>query len=162
MSMLYNLRFASNDQISQLIIDPDTIEEWLFNEESAVDAKLEKSWHGIHYLLTGSQWEGKEPYCYLLSGGETIGDIDVGYGPARALRPDKLKDFNAALSEIDRAELRKKYDKKSLLSNEIYPSVWNQGSDDDNFDYLYSNFVTLKEFLREGAQKSYGAIVWLE
>jgi hypothetical protein len=31
--------------------------------------RLEKSWHGLHYLLTGSARGGKEPLCFLDQGG---------------------------------------------------------------------------------------------
>src|SRR5262245_57645293 len=29
---------------------------------------LEKAWHGLHYLLTGSPWKGAEPLCFLVRG----------------------------------------------------------------------------------------------
>lgn len=48
---------------------------------------LEKAWHGLQFLFTGTAWEGDEPACYLVRGGLEVGKVDVGYGPARALRP---------------------------------------------------------------------------
>ena len=41
---------------------------------------LDKSWHGIHFLLTGAAWEGERPLNFLILGGEEVGDIDVGHG----------------------------------------------------------------------------------
>lgn len=52
---------------------------------------LDKSGHGIHYLLTGSDGEGDPPLNLLVSGGKTIGDIEVGYGPARALTSQQVQ-----------------------------------------------------------------------
>lgn len=162
MSMMYCLRLATDKEVSELLANPDTIEEWLFDDEVEPDAELGKSWHGIHFLLTGSQWQGDEPYCFLLAGGQSIGDIDVGYGPARALTSDQIKSFEEALMKIDDDDFRARYNKEELTKNEIYPKGWKHGNDDDNFAFLSSNFQTLKEFLQAAAKKSYGAVVWLQ
>src|SRR5215212_1257503 len=48
---------------------------------------LEKMWHGLHFLFTGTLSEGEEPACYLQRGGEEIGDPDeLGYSVLHALR----------------------------------------------------------------------------
>src|SRR5687767_14577361 len=44
---------------------------------------LDKAWHGIHYLLTGTAAEGGKPLDFLVSGGREVGNVDIGYGPAR-------------------------------------------------------------------------------
>src|SRR5215217_4265180 len=44
---------------------------------------FEKSWHGLHFLLTGSDWEGEPPLNFLLAGGTEI-DIGLGQSPVRA------------------------------------------------------------------------------
>src|SRR5215203_4027303 len=51
---------------------------------------LDKSWHGIHYLLTKTAWAGEPPLSFLVLGGAEVGDIDVGYGTARAFRSDEV------------------------------------------------------------------------
>ena len=43
---------------------------------------FDKSWHGMHYLLARSDEGGTPPLDFLLGGGRTVGDEDVGYGPA--------------------------------------------------------------------------------
>lgn len=58
------------------------------------EVDLDKSWHGLHFLFTGTAWEGEEPACFLVLGGEGIGN-DVGYGPARVLMPDDVGRFAA-------------------------------------------------------------------
>ena len=35
---------------------------------TATGVSLEKSWHGLHYLLTGEVWTGNEPLAFLLNG----------------------------------------------------------------------------------------------
>ena len=83
MGMICGLVELGKDQIDKLLADPenvfDYIDELEENEEvGGVD--LDKVWHGIHFLLTGSAWEGEEPLCYLVNGGEwiTSGQLTVG------------------------------------------------------------------------------------
>src|SRR5687768_13192892 len=37
---------------------------------------LDKAWHGLHFLFTGTAWEGAPPECFLVSGGTEIGQVD--------------------------------------------------------------------------------------
>ena len=52
---------------------------------------LDKSWHGIHFLLTGSAEGVRPPVDFILMGGREIGDLDLGYGPARAFTSAETK-----------------------------------------------------------------------
>src|SRR5688500_6275073 len=44
-------------------------------EGEGLTTDLDKAWHGIHYLLTGTAWEGAEPLNFLVAGGRPVGDI---------------------------------------------------------------------------------------
>jgi hypothetical protein len=70
--------------------------------------RIDKSWHGIHFLLTGSAWGGKPPLSNAVLGGKEFGQ-DLGYGPARYLTPDQVKEVAAALDEITEATLRAQF-----------------------------------------------------
>ena len=37
---------------------------------------LEKAWHGLHFLLTGSAGESCVPLGFLLEGGQEVGEDD--------------------------------------------------------------------------------------
>jgi Domain of unknown function (DUF1877) len=52
--------------------------------DTAVD--LDKAWHGIHYLLTGTTLSNRTLASKVIMGGEDIGP-DFGYGPAQLLQP---------------------------------------------------------------------------
>src|SRR5882762_365214 len=62
-------------------------------------AHLEKAWHGLHYLLTGSAGEGGLPLGFLLEGGEEVGE-DLGYGSPRLFQPPEVRQIDAALAPI--------------------------------------------------------------
>src|SRR5215211_327988 len=59
------------------------------------ELNLDKAWHGLHFLLAGTADGGTEPACYLLSGGEALGDNDEM--DVRLLRPDQVRALNEHL-----------------------------------------------------------------
>jgi hypothetical protein len=113
MSMIGNFRSLSDEDVRALPEHPPRVEQLLYGEdafpgtngevvslfghstppsehdewEQGADGDelgVDKAWHGIHVLLTGTAWEGSFPLNFTVSGGKEIGDVDVGYGPARA------------------------------------------------------------------------------
>ena len=57
---------------------------------SANELWLDKAWHGIHFLLTGSAWEGDEPLNFLVTAGEPIEGTDSGYGEDRLFTSEQV------------------------------------------------------------------------
>ena len=64
-----------------------------------IETDLDKAWHGIHYLLTGTAWAGAEPLNFIVCGGTEVGDIDVGYGPARVFSSNDVKNDRSCASQ---------------------------------------------------------------
>ena len=75
---------------------------------------LDKAWHGIHYLLTGTAWEGGRPLNFLVAGGRPVGDIDVGYGPARVLSAAETRGAHEALTQLSDDDLRGRFDPAAM------------------------------------------------
>ncbi len=125
------------------------------------ETDLDKSWHGLHFLLTGSDWEGEEPLCYLIQGGEYVGDIDVGYGPARALKSEQVGRFAEALSALSPEDLRQRFDPERMQAWDIYPTVWVEEGSEALETYLLPYFDTLREFVQVTADQGKGLVVWL-
>lgn len=131
-------------------------------EGEVMATDLDKAWHGIHYLLTRTAWEGTPPLNLLAAGGRAIGDIDVGYGPARALSSREISDAHEALSQISDAELRGRFAPSEMMKAEIYPEIWDRDpADDDTLGYLMEHVGTLRAFLRDASDERLGAIVYL-
>ena len=120
---------------------------------------IEKAWHGLHFLLTGTAAEGEEPGCFLLCGGEEIGDEDVG--PARVLRPDQVSQFAAFLAELSHDELARRYDPTRMTALEIYPEIWTRPAapGESGFDYLFESFEDLRDFVKATSAKGDSLIV---
>ena len=169
MSMICVLRQAEESEIKNLLANPDQISEFLFGDEDEEieerpkgEIDLDKAWHGLHCLFTGSGEEGDVPLCYLLTDGEVIGDEDVGYGPARALLPSEIAAFNTALSEITADDLRKRFNPKAMMKQDIYPTIWDRDpKEDDALGYLLEYYDILTGFVRETTNANKGLIVFL-
>jgi len=126
------------------------------------DADLDKAWHGIHYMLTQSAWEGEAPLNFLVVGGRPVGDIEVGYGPARAFSAEEVRAIHMALKPIDRLSLKARFNPEEMMKLDIYPTIWDRDpAEDDAFDYCAENFDTLKGFVEDAAYRQVGLIVYL-
>ncbi|WDZ84919.1 YfbM family protein [Micromonospora cathayae] len=110
---------------------------------------LDKAWHAIHFLLTGTAWEtGTGAGAAVLGGGPVGGDI--GYGPARLLDPEQVRTIAAGLEAVTVETLRTRYDVPALRAADVYPNIWDDG--DDEFDsYLAPHYTLLRQFYRAAA-----------
>jgi hypothetical protein len=123
---------------------------------------LDKAWHGIHYLLTGTAWEGGKPLNILVSGGRPVGDIDVGYGPARVLSASETRAAHEALTQLSDNDLRGRFDPAAMTSKEIYPEIWDRPpEEDDTLSYLLEYVRTLRGFLAQAVEQRQGLVVYL-
>src|ERR1700733_10559446 len=136
MSMIGNFRRVSMHRIEALRADPTDITSVLYPEDEATQVgsdvllDVDKAWHGIHFLLNGEAWEGTPPLDFIV-GGQAIGDIDVGYGPARGFSADEVAAIAAALHPITAETLRARFDPAAMMAADIYPTIWDRKPEDD-------------------------------
>ena len=126
---------------------------------------LDKAWHGLHFLFTGSDWEGDFPQGFIVTCGEPVGEVDMGYGPARSYTPDEVEKIARFLEAQNEDELRKRLDPEKMKELEIYPSIWdritNPEEKNEEWDYLADSFRSMKQFVQEAAAKRMALLVYL-
>lgn len=123
---------------------------------------LDKAWHGIHYLLTGTAWEGEHPRNFLVSGGTEVGSIDVGYGPARVLTAAETREALGAVTALSDDDLKARFDPKDMLAKQIYPEIWaRRPEEDDTLGYLLEYAKTLRGFLSQAVEEGLGIVLYL-
>jgi hypothetical protein len=121
---------------------------------------LDKAWHGIHYLLTGTAWEGDPPLNFLVSGGQEVGEEDVGYGPARTLTPRDAREIASALAALSDERLRARFAPKEMMRLEIYPEIWDRDpAEDDTLGYLMAYVGQLRAILASVVARGHGLLV---
>jgi hypothetical protein len=171
MSINGNFRRVSPDQLSALLASPEQVAEVLYGSEEEEDSDdaspddsllpMEKNWHALHFLLTGTSWGGTAPLHFIAAGGKPVGDEDVGYGPARAFTPQQVKEISRALEDVGREDLRRRFNARKMDELDIYPKDWMESADEDALDFLLGDFDALKRFLRESAEQGLGLLVYL-
>jgi hypothetical protein len=145
---------------SLIAVAPDAAQRWRANPETfdpvgAAGASLEKAWHGLHFLLTGSAWEGEGPLAFLLQGGETIGDEEMG---VRLFSPEATRALDRALTEVSDDQLWERFDPERMTEEDVYPGIWDESEDDLREEYL-EYFHVLKKFIHRASTANQGFLV---
>ncbi len=162
MGMQCALYAASEAAARQALEDPEALSDIFRGDPLSKRAvRLEKSWHGLHFVFTGSAWEGDEPLNFLLGGGEPVGEAgDEEEAPARVLLPDFVRKLKKALDGISRDEFERRFDLEKLEEAEIYPEIWDEELSDLLEEYrMY--FDNLKAFVDAVAERGDAILVML-
>jgi hypothetical protein len=124
---------------------------------------IDKAWHGIHFLLTGSADESaRPPLNFLMTGGTEVGEEDVGYGPPRVYTAAETRDIAKALATVSDDELRRRYDPDAMMRAEIYPEIWDRDpASDDPLGYLMEYMGVLRNMLATVTSNGHGLMVVL-
>ena len=68
-------RALPDEELSALRADPSRVEQLLYasffggSSNGHDELEVDKAWHGLHFLLTGTAWEGDFPLNFIVSGG---------------------------------------------------------------------------------------------
>jgi hypothetical protein len=157
MGMYCDVYAATSEELEELLAAPKTIRDFL-GAETTPSTGLEKAWHGLHFLLTGSAWESEGVLGFLASGGEALGQVDLGYGPARFLRPDAVEQLDDALSQISDDELWSRFDPARMETEGVYPVIWDEPEDELRDEYL-GYFRKLQAFVSQARRDGKALIV---
>ncbi|EPX59781.1 hypothetical protein D187_002525 [Cystobacter fuscus DSM 2262] len=169
MSINGNFRRVSADQLRALLASPEQLNDLLDDSEVLDDdassnaeyLPMEKNWQALHFLLTGTAWEGSPPLNFIGAGGQPVGDESFGYGPARAFTPEQVKEISRALGSVDGEALRRRFNARKMDELEIYPQGWSDHADEESLESLFEDFDALQRFLREGAEQGQALLVFL-
>ena len=133
------------------VVPPDT-----------ADLDLDKAWHGLHYLLTGSGEPTESPLSFLMAGGMLLGgeQWDVGYGPARAFRPDEVAVIASALADLGPDPAATRYDPAAMQRLDVYPGIWDR-ADEDLEGWLGASMAELRTFVAGAAARQQALLVWM-
>jgi uncharacterized protein DUF1877 len=159
--MIGNLRAASDADIGRLLANPREITRYLYGSgaDRCDRLVLDRAWHAIHFVLTGSRLGGEEPLNFLASEGTPVGEVDVGYGPARVLGSQEVRQLASALILIDPDEVGRRIDLERFQAEGIYPGDWLRDGTDPEF--VVANYRHLREFIMRAAQDGKGLILYI-
>jgi hypothetical protein len=122
------------------------------------EVDIEKGWHGLHFLLTGTADEGDEPSCFMVKGGEDLDD--EGFG--RALKPAQVRSFSEFLSGFTPETLATRYDQKRMTELRIYPfDEWPDADEEEDnpVEWLVMCFDEVQRLVKLAADSGDGLII---
>lgn len=131
-----------------------------FIEGENMDGDLDKSWHGIHYCLNKTDYFAEPPMDFLTTGGQTAGDVEVGYGPARLIDSKTVKEIEERLSKVTTEKLRENYNPGDMAKLDIYPNIWVRDGE-EGFEYIAEYFESLKSFIADCSKHELGMAIYL-
>jgi hypothetical protein len=120
---------------------------------------LGEYWHGIHYLMCGQVWSGDLPDAFLIDGGSYVGDVDLGYGPARVFESCEVKKITQTVVNKQPADLAKNFDANQMVDDDIYPQIWD--GNDGALDACLNRFKAMQHFMRHVAENDLGLTLYL-
>jgi hypothetical protein len=135
-----------------------------YNDPGQGFVDLDKAWHCLHYLMTGSARGASSPLDFLLQGGTSVGDEDLGgFGPARVFGPSEVAVIARALAPLTRHSLLARFDLKKLEKLEVYPGRWSEVNLRSEYDlgYYFGPFEELKRVIERAEHEALGMIVWI-
>jgi hypothetical protein len=137
-------------ELARFVADPglDELERCTRGE---VD--IDRTWAGIHFLLTGEPEPGGTPSTtplgWALGGSEPAVEGTPYEVAPRVVGEQAVASVSAALSGIDTDELRRRFDPDALADADVYPPrLWHQP---DALDDLLTSFGDLVWFYRRAA-----------
>jgi Domain of unknown function (DUF1877) len=121
------------------------------------ELSLDKAWHGVHYLLSGSTEPTESPLGQCVLGGTEVGE-DLGYGPARAFDPAQVARIAKALADPEaEREAADRFDAARMTDLQIYPFGW----EEDDRAWLLVSFRELRGFYAAAAAQGWAAVTCL-
>ena len=155
-SMVFYAIAVPADQAKALVLDQQRLFSMLDRKRPDV-LDLEKAWHAMHYLLTGSTEEPVGVLGQAILGGTETGE-DAGYGPARVLSALQVKQIAAALAPLTSESLAGRYDPVTMERLRIYPSVWSREGV-DALHWVQGYFPALQAFYRKAAESGSAVVL---
>jgi hypothetical protein len=153
---------ATDTQIPAFEADPSGLDELL--ESDGEGFYLDKAWHGIHFLLTGTAYGGDGPLASILFG-RSLGDAVERDGAiaSHALTSADVRAFDDALSTITIEEFAGRFDARAMMKAEIYPDFWDEEdeeNEEDVLEYLVEYYEKLRGGVRAARDKGLGLITY--
>jgi hypothetical protein len=159
--MIGHLCPASDSEIDRLLANPAEITRFLYSADAERSERvvLHKAWHAIHFVLTGSRLGGEGPLNFLVDEGTPVGEVDVGFGPARVLKSDQVRRIAAALAHIDPDEVARRVDVQRFDQEAIYPGHWQRNG--IGADYVVASYTAMRDLIVRAADHGQGLVLYI-
>ena len=157
MGMVWIACFADDQQVTDLLAQPDGVCDFIFERDEVGETiNLDKQWHAVHYLLTGAAGPTDSPLSFVLGPFEELGP-DNGFGPAWYIPKDAVTKFHAALALFSDDELAAKFDATAMVRDDVYIAKTLAEEGEEGRGYVIEDIGSLRAFAAKGAEGGFSA-----
>ena len=150
------------EELKAIELDPDSLPEIAFAKVEEADETqdpslfldIDKTWMGIHLILTGFIQGGEYPLANAIYGVKEIkiSEEEIFYVNS----PKEVHDISNALNQISSEEFIKRYDQDEFKESDVYPDFGEYPEED--LEYMDPYFDELKAFYKLVAGKNQGIV----
>lgn len=140
---------------------PKDVAPFALREGEGAESYYDKSWNGMHFLFTGTSDGGDPPLNFLMLGGRTVGDEEVGYDAARVMTSAEVREVANAVAALSDADLRARFDPKQMEAAGVYPDIIWVRDREESLEYVMAYVGTLRETLAEAVAANRGLLIVL-
>jgi hypothetical protein len=126
---------------------------------------LEGSWHGLHFLFTGSAWDGELPAAFLVKGGT---ELDAGEDDeddvVRVLDAGQVRAIDAWLQSLSGPALAQRYDPRRMAELGIEREALRateSAQEQPGLERLLEPFEELRAYVRDTCERGQGIVIQL-
>jgi hypothetical protein len=156
-SVVYYMLAIPEAKVASPGHDGPALSEALTASSGPDNLYLEKSWHGVHWLLCGATGKNSVRLSHLVFGGREL-PTELDYGRPRLHTAAEVKAFSRLLASVTLTQLRSRFNPKRMDAEKVYPEDWQEDSA-EWLDYLLADFAKLKAFV-DAAANNNKAIVY--
>jgi hypothetical protein len=125
----------------------------IIQEASGPALSLDKNWDEIHHILTGQSKPSGDFLSNAICGGKEIGS-DGGYGPARFLTPEQVKQISERLDGVSEEHFR------TAASSFAHDGFSSPTGELERVDFYCELFTRLQAFYRKAAESGCPVLLW--
>lgn len=161
MGMVGCFAAVSANELERFQMDPDSLTSYLFPDEGDPPAVIDvdKAWHAIHFLLTGSAEDDGTVASLAVLGGTEIGE-DLEYGPVRFLTSAEVQAVAEEIEQLNPEELTQRYRPDVMDEIAIYPQIWTRDGD-EGLDYIREWYQEMRKFYLDARDREAAVLHWL-
>ena len=118
-------------------------------------------WHGLHFLMTGKDFDFESPAGQAIMGGKSMG-AKGSDEPIRVMAPAQVKAVAVALASLDQRDLSKRFNPQLLERLAIHPvGIW-QSDGDAALTHVLSHLRPLVDFYANAAKSGHAVVLQIE
>jgi hypothetical protein len=122
--------------------------------------ELEKDWHRLHFVLTGSARSTNHVLSKVIIGDKSVsGQIDLG--EPRFLNPNEVKEIARVLQNMTEEEVKTRFNPQAMVDARVYHQPWDN-ADTETLDRLVNVFKELVKFYKEAARHGHATALVIE